>query len=127
MEGTLMTTANHTTSRNTGDRAGTRDSAKASVLEIVAADLAGETDSVLDVLSRLGPPDRDAATPAAGWTTIRDQVTVVTQRCNLPNTGLWVFGPVASEWIALAQAFAGGPGTGRPPGPFENRPTGDLL
>ena len=126
MEGTLMTTTNHTTSGNTGDRAGSRHSAKASVLEIVAADLAGETDSVLDVLSRLGPPDWDADTPAAGWT-IRDQVTVVTHRCNVADTGLWVFGPVASEWIALAQAFAGGPGTGRPPGPFENRPTGDLL
>jgi hypothetical protein len=126
MEGTLMTTTDHTTSGNTGDRAGSRDSAKASVLEVVADDLAGETDSVLEVLERLGPPVWDAATPAAGWTTIRDQVTVVTQRCSLADTGLWVFGPVAREWIALAQAFAGGPGTGRPPGPFENRPTGDL-
>jgi hypothetical protein len=122
-----MTMTNHTTSSNRGDRAGSGDSAKASVLQMVAADLAGETDSVLDVLSRLGPPDWDAAAPAVGWTTIRDQVSVVTRRCDVADTGLWIFGPVASEWIALAQAFAGGPGTGRPPGPFENRPPGDLL
>jgi hypothetical protein len=104
MEGTLMTRTNHTAS----DTAGSRDPAKASVLEIVLADLAGKTRSLVDLLSRLGPPDRDAATPGV-----------------VADTGLRGFGPVATEWTMLAQAFVGAPGTGRPPSPFEKRPPGD--
>jgi hypothetical protein len=104
MEGTLMTRTNHATS----DTAGSRDSAKASVVEIVVADVAGETDSLVDPLSRLGPPDWDAA-PAVG-----------------ANTGLGGFEPVATEWITLPQAFAGAPGTGPLPGRFEKRPAGGL-
>lgn len=34
---------------------------------------------------------------------------VVTQRRNVTDTGLTVTGPVAEEWIAIAQAFAGRP------------------
>jgi uncharacterized protein (TIGR03084 family) len=41
---------------------------------------------------------------------------VVTQRRNLADTGLRVSGPVATEWMSIAQAFAGPPGQGRPPG-----------
>jgi hypothetical protein len=79
------------------------------VVEIVVADVAGETDSLVDLLSRLGPPDRDAATPAV-----------------VADTGMRGFGQVATEWITLVQASAGAPGTGRPPGLFEKRPAGGL-
>jgi uncharacterized protein (TIGR03084 family) len=41
---------------------------------------------------------------------------VVTQRRNVADTGLAVTGPVAAEWIAIAQAFAGAPTDPRPPG-----------
>ncbi len=44
-----------------------------------------------------------------------DFCLVVTQRRNLADAGLVVDGVVASEWMSLAQAFAGPPGPGRPP------------
>ncbi|HET7481598.1 MAG TPA: TIGR03084 family metal-binding protein [Actinomycetota bacterium] len=47
-----------------------------------------------------------------------DFCLVVTQRRHPDDTGLVVSGDVAEEWIALAQAFAGPPGTGRRPGQF---------
>lgn len=37
---------------------------------------------------------------------------VVTQRRNPADTGLIATGPVATEWLRIAQAFAGPPGTG---------------
>jgi len=40
---------------------------------------------------------------------------VVTQRRNLADTALVVEGPLAEDWMAIAQAFAGPPGPGRPP------------
>lgn len=40
---------------------------------------------------------------------------LVTQRRHPSELGLHVTGPVAAEWVALAQAFAGGPGEGRGP------------
>jgi uncharacterized protein (TIGR03084 family) len=40
---------------------------------------------------------------------------VVTQRRHLDDTSLVVAGPVATRWMAIAQAFAGPPGTGRAP------------
>ncbi len=40
---------------------------------------------------------------------------VVTQRRNVADTALAVSGPVATEWMQIAQAFAGPPGPGRPP------------
>jgi uncharacterized protein (TIGR03084 family) len=43
---------------------------------------------------------------------------VVTQRRHVDDTDLVVTGPLATEWIAIAQAFAGDPGTGRAPGQF---------
>ena len=40
---------------------------------------------------------------------------VVTQRRNVADTALIVSGPVATQWMQIAQAFAGPPGAGRPP------------
>ncbi|MGQ0466712.1 MAG: TIGR03084 family metal-binding protein [Sporichthyaceae bacterium] len=44
-----------------------------------------------------------------------DFCLVVTQRRNRADTGLKVEGPVATEWLGIAQAFAGAAGPGRPP------------
>ncbi|RJS47913.1 TIGR03084 family protein [Nocardioides cavernaquae] len=44
-----------------------------------------------------------------------DFCLVVTQRRNVADTGLVVSGPVASEWLTIAQAYAGAPGPGREP------------
>ena len=48
-----------------------------------------------------------------------DFCLVVTQRRNLADTALRAGGPVAAEWMTLAQAFAGAPGPGRPPAASE--------
>jgi uncharacterized protein (TIGR03084 family) len=50
-----------------------------------------------------------------------DFCLVATQRRHLADTALRVDGPVAAEWMAIAQAFAGAPGTGRRPGEFAAR------
>jgi uncharacterized protein (TIGR03084 family) len=47
-----------------------------------------------------------------------DFCLVVTQRRHLADVSLEVTGPVAAEWLAIAQAFAGPPGSGRRPGQF---------
>jgi uncharacterized protein (TIGR03084 family) len=47
-----------------------------------------------------------------------DFCLVVTQRRHVADTGLAVRGPLAEDWMPIAQAFAGGPGTGREPGQF---------
>ena len=47
-----------------------------------------------------------------------DFCLVVTQRRHVADTGLVVEGPLAADWIAIAQAFAGPPGDGRQPGQF---------
>lgn len=44
-----------------------------------------------------------------------DFCLVVTQRRNVVDTALDVTGQAATEWMAIAQCFAGGPGAGRPP------------
>ena len=44
-----------------------------------------------------------------------DFCLVVAQRRNLADTGLVVAGVLAEDWMAIAQAFAGPPGPGRPP------------
>jgi uncharacterized protein (TIGR03084 family) len=44
-----------------------------------------------------------------------DFCLVVTQRRHVDDTGLATSGPVAGEWLRLAQAFAGPAGPGRPP------------
>jgi uncharacterized protein (TIGR03084 family) len=43
---------------------------------------------------------------------------VVTQRRHLADTSLVAEGPVAAQWLQIAQAFAGPPGAGRQPGQF---------
>jgi uncharacterized protein (TIGR03084 family) len=43
---------------------------------------------------------------------------VVTQRRHVADTSLVVIGPLAQDWIPIAQAFAGAPGGGREPGQF---------
>ncbi len=47
-----------------------------------------------------------------------DFCLVVTQRRHLADTALRVVGDSAAEWMAIAQAFAGGVGAGRAPGQF---------
>jgi uncharacterized protein (TIGR03084 family) len=42
-----------------------------------------------------------------------DFCLVVTQRCNVADTGLSISGDRAHEWMSIAQAFAGPPGPGR--------------
>jgi uncharacterized protein (TIGR03084 family) len=58
--------------------------------------------------------------------TALDFCLAVTQRRNLRDTALMVEGETAREWIAIAQAFAGAAGPGRPPlnpaGPGEPAP-----
>ncbi len=48
-----------------------------------------------------------------------DFCLVVTQRRHVADTALQVDGPVAHEWLSIAQAFAGPPGGGRQPGQFQ--------
>ena len=50
--------------------------------------------------------------------TALDFCLVVTQRRHRDDTGLRVDGPLALEWVEIAQAFAGPPGEGRRPGQF---------
>ena len=47
-----------------------------------------------------------------------DFCLVVTQRRHIADTALVADGPLAVEWMSIAQAFAGGPGEGRQPGQF---------
>jgi uncharacterized protein (TIGR03084 family) len=58
----------------------------------------------------------DAADVVRG--TVLDFCLVVTQRRHPADVSLAVSGPVAREWISIAQAFAGPPGVGRRPGQF---------
>jgi uncharacterized protein (TIGR03084 family) len=47
-----------------------------------------------------------------------DFCLVATQRRHPDDTDIVATGPVAAEWITIAQAFAGPPGAGRQPGQF---------
>ena len=47
-----------------------------------------------------------------------DFCLVVTQRRHPDDTDLVAEGPIAKEWLSIAQAFAGPPGEGRRPGQF---------
>ena len=53
-----------------------------------------------------------------------DFCVVVTQRRHLSDTTLTVRGSLAAQWLAIAQAFAGPPGEGRPPLPSGARSVG---
>ncbi len=57
--------------------------------------------------------DPDAADVVSG--SALDFCLVVTQRRHLDDVDLRIEGPFAKEWMGIAQAFAGGPGPGRPP------------
>ena len=46
---------------------------------------------------------------------LEDFCLVVTQRRHLDDTHLVLEGPIAHEWMQIAQAFAGPPGPGRQP------------
>jgi uncharacterized protein (TIGR03084 family) len=64
-----------------------------------------------------GPPEApDRVTGSA-----LDFCLAVTQRRHLDDTSLIISGPVATEWMSIAQAFAGPPGPGRSPGQFGGR------
>jgi uncharacterized protein (TIGR03084 family) len=58
-----------------------------------------------------GPP----GTPDVVRGTALDFCLLVTQRRHRDDLELHVGGPVAAEWLSIAQAFAGPPGTGRTP------------
>ena len=60
--------------------------------------------------------DADAADRVTGSAV--DFCLVVTQRRHVDDTSLVRIGPVATEWMTIAQAFAGGAGSGRAPGQF---------
>jgi uncharacterized protein (TIGR03084 family) len=47
--------------------------------------------------------------------TALDFCLLVTQRRHRDDLALVVAGPAAGQWVAIAQAFAGPPGPGRPP------------
>ncbi|HEY2576459.1 MAG TPA: hypothetical protein VGI74_09145 [Streptosporangiaceae bacterium] len=64
-----------------------------------------------------GPPEAaDRVTGSA-----LDFCLAVTQRRHLADTSLVVAGPVATQWMSIAQAFAGPPGAGREPGQFAGK------
>jgi uncharacterized protein (TIGR03084 family) len=47
-----------------------------------------------------------------------DFCLLVTQRRHRADTAVTAHGPVAEQWLTIAQAFAGSPGAGRAPGQF---------
>jgi uncharacterized protein (TIGR03084 family) len=79
-----------------------------------AAPVRVELDLPSAALFTVGP--EDAADQVTGQAL--DFCLVVTQRRHLADTQLGVAGPVAERWMAIAQAFAGPPGSGRAPGQF---------
>ena len=60
-----------------------------------------------------GPPDADNRITGPAL----DFCLLVTQRAHRDDLGLEASGPVADEWLDVAQAFAGPPGGGRAPHP----------
>ncbi len=59
-----------------------------------------------------GPPEVDGPVSSVTGPAL-DFCLVVTQRRNLDDTALVVDGDLASDWMSVAQAFAGPPGPGR--------------
>ena len=78
-----------------------------------------------DVHVALTTPSGDTATwgaPDAADSVrgpMHDFCLVVTQRRHLADTALEIEGAAATEWMSIAQAFAGDPGAGRRPGQFD--------
>ena len=83
-----------------------------------------QEDPEADVHVALAAPDGDQWT--WGDPTAADRVEgsaldfclVVTQRRHRDDTRLRIEGPLALDWMEIAQAFAGPPGEGRRPGQF---------
>jgi len=81
----------------------------------------GETQPPVPVRVELTAPDGTVWT--WGLAEAEDRVTgpaldfclLVTQRRHRDDLALAIQGPAATEWMAIAQAFAGAPGPGRPP------------
>jgi uncharacterized protein (TIGR03084 family) len=76
-----------------------------------------------DVLVELTSPDGDTwSWGSSDCDVVRgsalDFCLLVTQRRHLHDTELYVDGEAANEWMGIAQAFAGPPGSGRTPGQF---------
>jgi uncharacterized protein (TIGR03084 family) len=63
-------------------------------------------------------PDNDNGPVNSVSGSALDFCLVVTQRRHVADTRLDIVGDAATEWIGIAQAFAGGAGTGRQPGQF---------
>jgi uncharacterized protein (TIGR03084 family) len=63
-----------------------------------------------------GPPDAQNRVTGPAL----DFCLLVTQRGHRDDLGLEATGPVADEWLDVAQAFAGPPGAGRPPRPRQS-------
>ncbi len=61
-----------------------------------------------------GPPDA----PNCVRGSLLDFCLLVCQRRHVHDTDLTATGPVARQWLSIAQAFAGPPGAGRSPGQF---------
>jgi uncharacterized protein (TIGR03084 family) len=61
-----------------------------------------------------GPPDAENKVTGSAF----DYCLLVTQRRHRDDTDVVATGPVADEWLSIAQAFAGPAGTGREPGQF---------
>jgi uncharacterized protein (TIGR03084 family) len=86
----------------------------------------GRTPPEGDVRVELRAPDGDvwvwgeSATDAIHGDAL-DFCLVVTQRRHRADTGLEIAGPLAEEWMAIAQAYAGPPGDGREPGAVRDR------
>jgi uncharacterized protein (TIGR03084 family) len=55
----------------------------------------------------------DASAPDRVTGSALDFCLLVTQRRHVDDVDLSVDGPLATEWMSIAQCFAGGPGTGR--------------
>ncbi len=65
-----------------------------------------------------GPAADDPATTDVICGPLLDFCLVVTQRRHHADTALEIIGPLAEDWISIAQAFAGAPGSGRLQGQF---------
>jgi uncharacterized protein (TIGR03084 family) len=79
-----------------------------------------------DVFVALDPPGGgepwtwgDAAAPDRVTGPALDFCLVVTQRRHVDDTAVVTDGPLAEDWMRIAQAFAGSPGAGREPGQFK--------
>jgi uncharacterized protein (TIGR03084 family) len=90
--------------------------------------LRGLTMPEVDISVRLAAPDGEEWEWGESSTdfvlgSALDFCLVVTQRRHLTDTNLTVVGDAATEWMSIAQAFAGGTGSGRDPGQFTSAKT----